>query len=523
VLVIITWLTILNTLCAQPAEAIALEKRIYRLNNNFQYDSSKTIITKYLETPSLSPEKKFYGFLYLSYTFKRLFDYGSTLKALDSANHYGSQTSTPGYFAANISCQKAYVYFDTRQYPQADSLMQLLAKNGYTHINNENKSKLMMQGAYLLYLDKNYPQAEAKYNAALNLMKSSSPCDLPMIYGKLIELYASIKKSGSMHRAYKNALYYADSCGIMKYRIYATEMMAAGLAITGDYKQAMYYTGIRDSLKEIYTKEAFRDELLLLEAKHQAEKNEQHIALQQKSINSKNILILLLLVSFCAASIATMYYLLIQRQRKVEQGRINTQRYTSQLLQKTEEDRKRIAGHLHDSLNHELLSLKNMLSNDREDVERRIDMLIDDVRQISHHLHPVVFSKVGLEHSISELVERIQVNNNFMLTAEVDYHKVLSLEAELQLYRIIQEAVSNMVKHSNAIAGKITVKQTTSFVMVEIKDNGMGFDVPATLNSSKAFGLHNVLERSRAAGGTAHIMSDQNGTTITIKIQLKNK
>jgi signal transduction histidine kinase len=297
--------------------------------------------------------------------------------------------------------------------------------------------------------------------------------------------------------------------------------MASALATIGAYKEAVYYNKLKDSLNSVYDYKAFQDKLDQLQVRHSSEIKERQITVQQENLRTKNLQIGLLIVSIIALSIIWMYYALQQRQKRILQDKKNTQRFTTQLLQKTEDDRKHIAGHLHDSINHELLTLKNMVNDaDKDTMQQRIDMLIEDVRQISHHLHPVVFSKVRLASSINQLVERVQKKNKFMLSAEVDYNKSLPLESELQVYRIIQEAVTNMIKHANAVAGIIVLQQQEDAVIIEMKDNGKGFNVEEKLDSDKAFGLQNIIERSRAAGGDAMIRSDKNGTYIHIKIPL---
>jgi signal transduction histidine kinase len=441
---------------------------------------------------------------------------------LDSAYTHGLLTNNPAFFANNIMCQKAYVFFDTNKYGAADSLMKRLAANNYQFIDEEGKSKLFMQEAYLMYLNKDYKKAEARYKVALSKMEIASACDRPMIYGKLIELYAAMKEIVKLYSAYEKAVVVADSCGIVKYKLYATELMAGTLANIGAYKEAVFYNKLKDSLESVYDYKSYQDTLDQLQLKRLSELKERQISVQQENLRTKNLQIGLLIVSLIAVFIVWMYYELQQRQKRILQDKKNSQRFTVQLLQKTEDDRKHIAGHLHDGINHELLTVKNMINDaDKETLKQRIDLLIEDVRQISHHLHPVVFSKVRLAHSITQLVDRVQKMNNFMLSAEVDYNKGLPLESELQLYRILQEAVTNMIKHSNAVAGKITLTQQVDAVVIDIKDNGKGFNVEDKLNSDKAFGLHNIIERSRAAGGDATIRSDENGTYIQIKIPLQ--
>jgi signal transduction histidine kinase len=208
-----------------------------------------------------------------------------------------------------------------------------------------------------------------------------------------------------------------------------------------------------------------------------------------------------------------------QKQKKLKLEKQNAQLYTKQLLEKTEEERKRIASDLHDSVSHELLNLKNSVTEKPNEVNDKIDFIINDIRNISRNLHPVMFEKVGLKASIEQLIERTQSVHNFMVTADIQYNSSLTSSDELQVYRIIQETLSNIIKYANAVAAKITIEENNSAINIEIKDNGNGFNVTEALNSTEAFGLHNIIERSRAIGGEAKITSDKNGTLVTIEIK----
>lgn len=151
-------------------------------------------------------------------------------------------------------------------------------------------------------------------------------------------------------------------------------------------------------------------------------------------------------------------------------------------------------------------------------INTKIDQIINDVRVISRNLHPVMFDKIGLEPNIEQLIERFQTQHNLMVSTEFDYHGSLSSEAELQLYRIIQEALTNIIKYAKAHAAKITLGESAEKIHLQIRDNGVGFDVAKTLSSTQAFGLHNIIERSRIIGGTTHVHSSSEGTVIDVEI-----
>ncbi|WP_395060093.1 ATP-binding protein [Flavobacterium sp.] len=272
---------------------------------------------------------------------------------------------------------------------------------------------------------------------------------------------------------------------------------------------------IADSISDIAT----RGKIAELETIYETEKKEQQITLQKTTILNKNTTIALLASLFLGLFLTVVVYITRQKQKKLKLEKQNVQQYTKQLLEKTEEERKRIASDLHDSVSHELLSLKNSFEEKNDITNTKIDSIINDIRIISRNLHPIMFDKIGLKASVEQLIERAQSVNDFMVTADVEYNESLSTADELQVYRIIQEALSNIIKYANAVAAKITIQEKNNSIFIEIKDNGKGFNVSEKLNGKNAFGLHNIIERSRAIGGEAKINSDTNGTVISIEIK----
>lgn len=208
----------------------------------------------------------------------------------------------------------------------------------------------------------------------------------------------------------------------------------------------------------------------------------------------------------------------IEKANQLLQDKLNSMNFTKQLLESTEIERKRIATDLHDSISHELLNLKSIFQHDLTTVNAKIDTIINDIRGISRNLHPVMFDKIGLVPNLEQLVERIQNQNNFFISTDILYTGLLNSADELQIYRIVQEALTNIIKYAKAYAAKITILEEDDKILIEIRDNGKGFEVKQALNSGKAFGLHNIIERSRVIGGEAKISSSSSGTIITIKI-----
>jgi signal transduction histidine kinase len=311
--------------------------------------------------------------------------------------------------------------------------------------------------------------------------------------------------------------YLIDNENYQKLLVYYTVLKENAIN-NQDYKVALLYEEKLNDANNMLGKNLNSNKVIELDKKYQTQKKEQQIVIQEKTIATKNAIIAWLAFLFLMLFTIIFIYRNKQKQKQIELDSINIQRYTKQLLEKIEEERKRIASDLHDSISHELLEFKNVANGNLEETNIKIDGIINDIRSISRNLHPIMFDKIGLKASVEQLMERAQVANNFMVTADVDYKSSLSSSDELQVYRIIQEALSNIIKYADAVAAKILVTEKEKTIYIEIKDNGKGFNVKKTLNSSDAFGLHNIIERSRAIGGKAKIKSDGNGTIVSIII-----
>src|SRR5690606_2922289 len=140
-------------------------------------------------------------------------------------------------------------------------------------------------------------------------------------------------------------------------------------------------------------------------------------------------------------------------------------------------ERKRIASDLHDSVSNELVNLRHIIANNDNQLKSKIDFILEEVRNISRNISPTLFDKIGLKLSVEQLIDRIQNQHNFFISSEIKYKGGLDNDKELQLYRIIQEAITNILKHANAVAGKVSINESDKTVNVEIRDNGKGFDV----------------------------------------------
>ena len=241
---------------------------------------------------------------------------------------------------------------------------------------------------------------------------------------------------------------------------------------------------------------------------------------QQQSLDKKNIFIGLLWAVLLAVVLMALSGILWLQQKRTKKDIQAQKQFTQQLFANTEEERSRIARDLHDGINHELLALKRdfLLQSDRSQVTGKIDRVINEIRTISRNLHPVMLESIGLKISLETLCEQLMRSGNLFLSYDFNYHSSLSKYTELQIFRIVQESLTNTLKYAQANAGKITLSEQAGILFLTIKDNGKGFDVGKVMQSGKAFGLNSIIQRSLSIGGTASIHSSASGTVVQVKI-----
>jgi len=143
------------------------------------------------------------------------------------------------------------------------------------------------------------------------------------------------------------------------------------------------------------------------------------------------------------------------------------------------------------------------------------------VREIAYYLRPSQLERLGLTSSIEEMIERVSDSSNIEFEVEMeDLDGVFSKQNEINFYRIIQESLNNIIKHSGAKFAKIKITKDENGVNLIIKDDGKGFVMDETAEKkSKGLGLKGMSERARLLGGTYSIKTSPNeGTTVVVKI-----
>lgn len=289
----------------------------------------------------------------------------------------------------------------------------------------------------------------------------------------------------------------------------------------GDFENAYLYSKLYNNLEDSLNGLEVKKKLLELEHKYESSQKETELILKDKDLSDKRVVIGLLIAAIVVLVLVSILFVIVIRIRNLNKARLMKENFTRQIFEKAEEERKRIAQDLHDTVGHDLVYIKN-LNNNNGELTSGIDNVIQTVRDISRNLHPALFEIIGLEASLEQMISRMQKTSNILINFEIDYNNSLSKSKELQIYRVIQESLTNIIKHSGAEAAKLSISETANHVKILIVDNGCGFDVDKSKESGNAYGLLSIIERSKAVGGTVTINSGTKGTKIQIEI-LKNE
>jgi len=203
-----------------------------------------------------------------------------------------------------------------------------------------------------------------------------------------------------------------------------------------------------------------------------------------------------------------------------------------------ERERRRIATELHDSLGQNLLVIKNealiglnltpqdsLAREHLTQISETTSLAIEEIRRIAQNLTPYHLERLGLTSTLEHMTRRVKNSSDIDFSIEIDnVDGVLSKESEVNLYRIVQELISNIIKHSEAAKAWLSIRRTDTGAEIICRDNGKGFDSSAVSNSQgSGLGLTGVGERVRILGGKHSIRSAPGqGAAIVITIAQVN-
>lgn len=265
-------------------------------------------------------------------------------------------------------------------------------------------------------------------------------------------------------------------------------------------------------LQTIYGKERMENELTDLNQRNKILHTENKL----KSANYR--FIFLGVLSLFMLVLAAIYIYNVRRARKIRSV------FSQKLIEQIDKERSRISKDLHDDIGQSLAVVKSKLNlfttgkiSKIDGVDLEIGDILEQTRVLSHQLHPTALEKIGLERALHSIIEKTQSGTDIICSLEFDIDgKPINTETSSQIYRIIQECISNTIKHAHASALKVLIERRSGELIIQYRDNGIGI---TDSQNKYGLGLLTIRERTAIIGGRLELKTGhKKGISLTISI-----
>ena len=254
---------------------------------------------------------------------------------------------------------------------------------------------------------------------------------------------------------------------------------------------------------------------------------------QQVTHNIRNTFFTILVITSATAIIIVMIGIAINvHESRLADARLRELAHKSVQFQVGQ--RRRFARELHDGINQLMVSVKfrvelglnKIRKGDKtaeEDLSKGVDVLnqaIQEVRRISHDLRPSLLDDLGLTSALKSLLDEYEARTGIIVETQLDFPtQRLPEDIEITLYRVVQEALCNVDKHSGADEVRLKTWVQGGYIWTTLKDNGCGFKANQTLG--EGIGLRNMHDRIELLSGEFLLTSEPgSGTQLTVKLPL---
>ena len=215
-----------------------------------------------------------------------------------------------------------------------------------------------------------------------------------------------------------------------------------------------------------------------------------------------------------------------ESRRIIELRTLQLQKLSGQVLHVQDEERRRIARELHDDLGQQLSLLRMVLSqNKNEEADQIANSALASVRNLSYLLHPPLLDETGLRAALDWFIDGVTKRSGIQIVLTIrpqDFPR-LSGEIETAIFRVIQEALTNVVRHAKAESARVELDKQPEWVVVRVRDYGQGLPAEVAglqLTNRLGVGITGMRERIRQFGGELTVTRSEPGTLVEAQIPL---
>ena len=361
------------------------------------------------------------------------------------------------------------------------------------------------------------------------------------------DVFSAMMQTDSAIHSYQEAIRMSYKVGFPYMRQYCFEQLSIIYERTGRTALALTaqrsYSALKDSLLDQQRTEHLAEMETRFETTQKEKENlllKQRTQEQQLVVSRQRTWIFGLLGA--ALTIVFLSLFILQRNKRREESKRDAaiieerERGLRSIIQATEEERKRIAKDLHDGIVQTLTGLSLRMqrqANSKPVVEMglkdelnatrsTLDEAISEVRDISHQMMPRALNELGLIPAMEDMLRKSLGMTE--IAYEFEHHNMegqrFKETLEISLYRICQELINNIIKHSEAKAVSVQLLKTKSHLILVVEDNGKGF-VMTDSDTRNGIGLMNINSRAKAIHGEVNYEpSPLQGTVATIRVPL---
>lgn len=340
------------------------------------------------------------------------------------------------------------------------------------------------------------------------------------------KLNSKLKNKKLAEANFKNSLQIAEEIGSLADVQNASEQLSELYESIGNHDLALKYykkyVRAYDSIyNEVNTEKQLRSEINYEYDKRSAVQKVEHekevVLLEAEHKNKRNVLILISVIAVLII-IAGFIVFNIRKNLRVKEE------YAHHLLSGQEKERRRISKELHDSVGQNILFIRNQVVKlNNEELIASVDDTLNEVRSISKDLYPNQLEKYGLIAALNALMKKYGESTGVFVSHDFEgFKRELSPEHQISFYRIIQECMTNSMKHAAATALRVTAVETAGMIELVIQDDGKGFEKQKLKQAAqKSFGILNLEERVRVMKGKLELETAQGkGTKWTFVVPI---
>jgi len=221
------------------------------------------------------------------------------------------------------------------------------------------------------------------------------------------------------------------------------------------------------------------------------------------------------------------------RRRQLEKTNAELRLLSARVMSLQDDERRRLARELHDGIGQYLAAIKMSCDiarakldseggeNPMDETVELLDRCISEVRTMSHLLHPPLLEEIGLDSAVPWFVDGFMQRSGIQVHLEKStFKKRVPQAAEVALFRVLQESLTNIHRHSGSKDAKITLRVENDIVVLRVEDHGVGFSAENGSLVKPGVGIASMRERLRELGGELRVTSSARGTVVEAVLPL---